>query len=502
MGNRTMKWLLVLVVLMLVACGPTTRESETVLLEVAGDPTVTFKVWFKVGSQNDPEGKEGLANLTGEMIADAATTNNSYEDILQTLYPLASSYYMSVDREMSVLSGRSHRDNLDEYLPLYIDAVLRPAFNADDFERIKSDMLNYLENSLRYASDEELGKAALNQLIFEGTRYAHPVVGTVQGLRSITLDDVKEFYASFYSKENATLALGGGFDAALVSRMEQAIAELPDSGILPEVTIQPEALEGRHVLLVSKPDADSSISMGFPISVSRGERDYYALWIANSWLGEHRNSASHLYQVIRERRGMNYGDYSYIEAFPNGGRRSFPPSHVGRTHQLFEIWIRTLPNEQAHFAIRAALRELETLVEQGMSEEQFELTRGFLKKYVLHFADTTSGRLGYALDDRFYGIDGDGHLARFKTMMDQISLEEVNAAIKKHLVLDNLKIALISGDAAGLKQAFGADTPSPISYKSAKSETIMAEDAEISSYPLGLSEERIRLLSVEEIFEK
>jgi zinc protease len=502
MGNRTMKWLLVLVVLMLVACGPTTRESETVLLEVAGDPTVTFKVWFKVGSQNDPEGKEGLANLTGEMIADAATTSNSYEDILQTLYPLASSYYMSVDREMSVLSGRSHRDNLDEYLPLYIDAVLRPAFNADDFERIKSDMLNYLENSLRYASDEELGKAALNQLIFEGTRYAHPVVGTVQGLRSITLDDVKEFYASFYSKENATLALGGGFDAALVSRMEQAIAELPDSGILPEVTIQPEALEGRHVLLVSKPDADSSISMGFPISVSRGERDYYALWIANSWLGEHRNSASHLYQVIRERRGMNYGDYSYIEAFPNGGRRSFPPSHVGMTHQLFEIWIRTLPNEQAHFSIRAALRELETLVEQGMSEEQFELTRGFLKKYVLHFADTTSGRLGYALDDRFYGIDGDGHLARFKTMMDQISLEEVNAAIKKHLVLDNLKIALISGDAAGLKQAFGADTPSPISYKSAKSETIMAEDAEISSYPLGLSEERIRLLSVEEIFEK
>jgi zinc protease len=502
MGNRTMKWLLVLVVLMLVACGPTTRESETVLLEVAGDPTVTFKVWFKVGSQNDPEGKEGLANLTGEMIADAATTSHSYEDILQTLYPLASSYYMSVDREMSVLSGRSHRDNLDEYLPLYIDAVLRPAFNADDFERIKSDMLNYLENSLRYASDEELGKAALNQLIFEGTRYAHPVVGTVQGLRSITLDDVKKFYASFYSKENATLALGGGFDAALVSRMEQAIAELPDSGILPEVTIQPEALEGRHALLVSKPDADSSISMGFPISVSRGERDYYALWIANSWLGEHRNSASHLYQVIRERRGMNYGDYSYIEAFPNGGRRSFPPSHVGRTHQIFEIWIRTLPNEQAHFAIRAALRELETLVEQGMSEEQFELTRGFLKKYVLHFADTTSGRLGYALDDRFYGIDGDGHLARFKTMMDQISLEEVNAAIKKHLVLDNLKIALISGDAAGLKQAFGADTPSPISYKSAKSETIMAEDAEISSYPLGLSEERIRLLSVEEIFEK
>jgi len=136
MGVSKFKWLLVLSLLVLVACGPTTRESETVLLKVDGDPTVTFKIWFKVGSQNDPVGKEGLANLTGELVADAATTNHSYEDILQKLYPLASSYYMSVDREMSVLTGRTHRDTLDTYLPLYVDAVSRPAFNEDDFERI------------------------------------------------------------------------------------------------------------------------------------------------------------------------------------------------------------------------------------------------------------------------------------------------------------------------------------------------------------------------------
>ncbi len=48
----------------------------------------------------------------------------------------------------------------------------------------------------------------------------------------------------------------------------------------------------------------------------RGDEDFYPLAVANSWLGEHRNSSSHLYQVIREERGLNYGDYSYIEYFP------------------------------------------------------------------------------------------------------------------------------------------------------------------------------------------
>ena len=95
------------------------------------------------------------------------------------------------------------------------------------------------------------------------------------------------------------------------------------------VAIDPPALDGREVLLVSKPGADASISFGFPIDLSRGERDFYPLWVANSWLGEHRNQSSHLFKVIREIRGLNYGDYSYIEAFPEGGSRSMPP--VNRT---------------------------------------------------------------------------------------------------------------------------------------------------------------------------
>ena len=124
--------------------------------------------------------------------------------------------------------------------------------------------------------------------------------------------------------------------------------------------------------------------------------------------------------MIRDQRGLNYGDYSYIEHFPNGGALTKPPQNVCRRQQLFEIWIRPVPNEARHFALRAALRELKNLVDNGLTEEQFDLTRKFLRNYVLHYAPTTSERLGYALDDRFYGIPG-SHLDLFRRAMNEVT---------------------------------------------------------------------------------
>ncbi len=473
-----------------------------VLMPVPAEPTISFSVQFAVGSQNDPPGKEGLAFLTGQMLADAATEARSLDQILEALYPLAAAYTMRVDRERSTFTGRVHKDNLDAYLELFTDALLHPKFAQADFERVRSDAVNEIENTLRYSSDEELGKATLNEFVFRGTPYAHPTAGTVAGLKAVTLDDVRAFYRQHYTAGNVLLGMAGGFDDALVARMKAALAKLPAGGATPAPSIAPAPIDGRSVLLVDKPGADASISFGFPIDVHRGEKDFYALWIANSWLGEHRNQSSHLFHVIREERGLNYGDYSYIEAFPEGGERMMPPVNVPRRQQLFEVWIRTLPNAQAPFALRAALRELTNLVDRGMSAEDFELTRTFLKKYSLHYAETTAARLGYAMDDRFYGIDGEGHLARFRRMMDALTLDDVNAAIRKHLQYRNLKIAIVTGEAAKLRTTLASDAPTPITYPTPKPDAILAEDKEIAAVPFGIAAERIGSIGVMEAFER
>jgi zinc protease len=434
-------------------------------------------------------------------LASASTQNNNYAEILAKLFPLAAEYSESVNVEMTVISGRTHKDNLAEYYPLLRDAILRPAFKQEDLDRLKSDTLNYLQNTLRYASDEELAKAVLYNEIFADTSYGYVTAGTIAGVKSITLDDVRAFYKAHYTPDSVMLGIGGGYDAATLSRIRRDIATLPANGVVirSRPIIEPDG--GLKVTIVEKDAPATAISIGFSINVVRGRKDWYALAVANSWLGEHRNSSSHLYQVIREARGLNYGDYSYIEHYPNGGSLQIPPQNACRWQQIFEIWIRPVPNDTRHFALRAALRELKHLVDDGLSEKDFALTRDFLSKYVLHYAPTTFARLGYAIDDRFYGIEG-SHLDIYRKRLAEMTRDEVNAAVKKHLQYENMHIVIVTKDAKALKEALVSDAPSPIKYATPKPESVLKEDEAIARFPLKIKADDVRIVPVGELFVK
>lgn len=478
----------------------TAQAMEVVELPVPTDPTVAFRIMFKAGSQNDPVGKEGLASLTASLISEGGTTANSYEQILKKLYPMAAGYGVNLDKEMTIVSGRIHRDNVAAYTDLLTQAITQPAFAEADFERIKNDVLNYLDRTLRYSNDEAFGKQMLYDAIFAGTPYGHPDAGLPASVRALTLDDVKDFYRKHYTSANVVIGIGGGYDQAVLDKVKAELGKLPATAPAPVAKAQPKMPDGIEVILVDKDTKSTAISIGYPFDLLRGQRDFYALWIANSWLGEHRNSSSHLYQVIREIRGMNYGDYSYIEYYPNGWRYSTPPPGTGRRQQFFEVWLRPVPNEQAHFALRAALREVQKLVDNGLSQEGFDLTKKFLKKYVRHYAPTTDARLGYRLDDAFYGIPN--HLETAGKMFDEITLDEVNAAVRKYLQTKNLKIAMITADAAALKTALASDAPSPMTYENSKPAEVLEEDKIIAAYPLGIKAEKIMIVPVDNTFMK
>jgi zinc protease len=479
-------------------CGK--HDDGMVLLPVSEDPTVCFRILFNVGSQNDPPGKEGLAALTATLVAKGSTQKHSYEDVLALLYPMAGDITEQVDKEMTVFIGRTHRDNLEAYYTLFKESLLEPAFTEEDFKRVKNDRLNYVRTTLRYSQDEEMGKETLYEFIFDGTPYEHIEEGYVKSLTAITLDDVSKFYRTHYTRDNLVIGLGGGFDDDFATRVREDFAVLKpgaSSRVPPPV---PPAIAGLDIEIIEKNVQSTAISFGFPIDVKRGDRDFYALAVATSWLGEHRNSFSHLYQVIREARGLNYGDYAYIEHFPYGYAADFPPPNVARRQQIFQVWIRPVPNETRVFALRAALRELRRLVENGMSEADFELTRKFLKGYILHYAPTTTAKLGYALDDRFYGI-GEGHWVRFAKMLDELTCEDVNAALKKHLSFENIKVIFVTPDAGGLKSALVNNDPSPITYASQKPAEVFEEDKEISVYPLSVKPGNVTIVKIDDVFE-
>lgn len=478
-------------------------SNDKVIMKIAEDPIVAYNIWFKVGSVNDPKGKEGLAYLTAELMADASTTKHDYSSILELLYPMATGYGTKVDKEMTTFQGRVHKDNIEKYNELFLDAILNPAFKEDDFNRVKNNTLNFIKNELRYSSDEELGKFSLYNFVFAGTAYEHIMAGTVEGLESITLQDVKDFHKNYFNKNNYVIGLGGGFDNNLVETVKSRLDKLADSKTNTKVDVKPKAINGLEVVLVEKENNSTAISFGFPIDVLRGDDDFFALALFSSWFGEHRNQSSHLFQIIRGERGLNYGDYAYIERFLNGGSLSKPDPNNARHNQLFEVWLRPVQHKHRHFALRAAMRELKMVVDNGMTAQQVETTKKFLNKYSIHWAATTAERLGYQVDSEFYGVkDGGNYINYFRDKIKNLTVEQVNKAIKKYIQYKNVKIAMVTSGAEEFKKDLVNNTPSPIEYDSPKPAEVYEADKAISTFKLDFKADKVTIIPVDKMFQK
>jgi zinc protease len=463
-------------------------------------PLITFRILFRTGSAADAPGKEGLASLTAAMLAEGGSRELAYEQILDRMYPMATSFEWVVDKEMTVFTGTTHRDNLEGYYALISQMLLDPGFREEDFARLKTEAINFLKVSLRGGNDEELGKEVLYNMIYPPTHaYGHQNVGDISALEGLTLNDLRHFYRRNYTQTNLVIGLAGGYPADFAARVQADFAKLPNVTSVSPRFSRPELEAGTKIEIVQRETRSTGISLGFPITVTRADKDWTALALVASYFGQHRSSNSHLYQRLREARGLNYGDYAYIEYFPRGMFQFQPDPNLGRQLQIFQIWIRPVEPQNGHFTLRAALYEYDQLVRQGLSPEAFEATRTFLTKYVNVLTKTQDAQLGYMLDSRYYGIPE--FTSYMRQRLAQLTLEQVNAAIQKHLKSDRMRIAIVTKDAAGLRDAILSNQPSPISYNAPKPQSILDEDKIIQSYRINVRPEDVVVVPVERVFE-
>src|SRR5580700_2820755 len=129
------------------------------VVELPGkSPLVTIRLVFTTGAASDPADKPGVAHLTAEMLGSGGTKDLTYKQIVDAMYPMATSVEVYSDKEMTTFVGETHVDNLDKFYALMRDIILHPGWRADDFERVRDDSINALRISLRGNNDEELGK--------------------------------------------------------------------------------------------------------------------------------------------------------------------------------------------------------------------------------------------------------------------------------------------------------------------------------------------------------
>src|SRR6266404_1228987 len=479
---------------------PNMNLADSAVLLRNRSPLVSFRILFMTGSASDPQGKEGVASLTAAMLAEGGSRARTYSEITDAMYPMATSFSWQVDKEMTVFSGTTHVDNLDKYYSLIREMLLDPGFREDDFARLKEEAINYLKNSLRGGNDEELGKEVLYTMIYPASHpYGHQNVGAVGALEQMTLKDVRDFYQSNYTHANLVIGLAGGYPEIFPKVVQTDFEKLPQGKPVTTRIAAPVQLPGTKIQILQRETRSTAISLGFPISVTRADKDWPALAVVASYFGQHRSSNSYLYQRLREARGLNYGDYAYVEYFPRGMFQFQPDPNLGRQQQIFQIWIRPVEPQNGHFVLRAALYEYDKLVRDGMSKEAFESTREFLSKYANVLIATQDAQLGYALDSRYY------HIPDFPTYLHEqlakLTLDDVNRAIKQYLVSDSMRIAIVTKDGAALRDVIINNKPSPITYNAPKPKEILDEDKVIEGYRISVKTGDVMLVPVDRVFE-
>ena len=470
---------------------------EVVTLPSPSSPLVAINAFFRVGSMDDPAGKEGLAALTAAVVGEGATTKRSFKDLVEALYPLAATISTRTDREVTVFTVEVHRDKLDELTALFTEVLLSPKFDDSDFSRHKSQAESYLTTTLRAASDELLGLEAIQQEVFAGHPYEHSPAGTVAGLAAITLDDVKAFWRDRFTTGALTLGVAGGYPAGYPEKLAAALGGLPQ-GPRRERPLPPAPQpQGREFTLVEKGAASVGIHLGYPLPINRADADWYPFMVANSFLGEHRTFHGRLQNELRAARGLNYGNYSYIEHYFLPPQTSNPTPNVPRRQQYFSIWVRPVQPAAATFATRGALHQVDRLLKDGMTEEEFDLTRDFLVNYSKLWAQTLSRRLGFLLDSTYYGTPY--FIDEIDRRLGAMTAAQVNAAIRKYLQTDRYEAVMVTADAAAMEARLRAAEP-PFTYPNPVPAAVTAADPAILGTKLEPT--KVEIVPVAQMFEK
>lgn len=420
---------------------------------------------FFAGSRDDPPGKEGLTALSAALMAKAKQSLSAAE-LGRTLLLWAAELDVQVDKEAVVFSGRVHRDHAERFLPLFGKVLRAPRLAEVDFERVRAQ---------------------------------HTPGETVQGLSSITLDDVRAHIPRVFTRDGVIRGVGGAPSEKAVAYLRGELEELPASSEpRPPLPVPPSLLHTR-ALLVEKSAAGTPLSLGYVLDVDRAHPDVPALRLAKAHFGEHRERIGVLFLRMREARGPNFGDDTHMEHFVEAPGTKLERTNIPRRQQRFSIWIRPVEHRNRLFALRLAAFELERLVEAGIPDDaRLEEVKRFLLSQMVRKEQQPMRRLGYALDDAFYGSSREA----LKKRIFGLTRDEASAAIRRHLRKDRLQIVAVTEGADELASQLVRDVPSPIFDAADKPEALLEEDAAFAPYDLGLEEGRIRIVRPEDLFER
>jgi len=419
---------LVLALIVLAACSVTEPDTlGSVFISAPDDPLVHFRILVKVGSANDPSGKDGLCRMTWDLLAHGGTRTSSAAEISSRLYPLAASISVTVDKEASAIAADISRENLEAFYAIFKEKLLAPGFAAEDLDLLKADRISRIEDPEDEANLQAFGSAILDRLIYEGHPYGRPSSGSAATIAGLTVADARVFYAQHFVRGNIIIGLAGGYPPDFAERVVADFRLLP-AGFTPALRLPaPRRPAGPEVLIAEQPGTAEAAVMGLPLDPDMTEEERAALKIA----------------------GVQLGQDPKVGLTPDRFRRQ----------RIFPVPVAAGGEGDPIAAIPAALDALRSLAREGIPEDRFELIRASL----LNAARLAAGGAGERLRERLDALPEAGEPGgseRGRVILAGVARSEVERAVRKYLDPERIRIGIVTEDAESARRALAAIVPS------------------------------------------
>ncbi|MFQ6018575.1 MAG: M16 family metallopeptidase [Kiloniellaceae bacterium] len=395
---------------------------EAWLVEDHGNPIISLDLAFRGGAALDPPGKEGLANMVSGLIDEGAggLDSQAFQGRLQDL-----SIRLRFSAGLDSFGGelRTLTENRETAFELLRLALTEPRFDAEPVARIRSQILAGLA---RDAEDPQtiVGRI-LSKLFFPEHAYGRPVDGTLESVSALTVEDLRRFVAERFGRDNLVIGVAGDISAPELARLlDQTFLGLPVRAApadLPETAPR----SAGEVVVVERDVPQSVVALGHA-GVKRDDPDFYAAYVVNHILGG-GGFSSRLYAEVRDKRGLAYSVYSYLN----------PYEHAG----LVLGGVAT-ENSRVKQSLDLIRREWRRMAEEGPSEAELEATKTYLTgSFPLRFSST--GRIAGMLVSMQLQDLGIDHLDRRNALIEAVTLEDARRVARRLFDADRLTVVVV-----------------------------------------------------------
>lgn len=394
----------------------TTAEGARVLFVAAHElPMFDLRLTFAAGSSQDGA-TPGLGMLTNAMLNEGIEGQDTTA-IAAGFEGLGAAFGNGAYRDMAVASLRSlsAAEQREPALALFAQVVGAPTFPEDALARVKNQVLAGLE--MQKQNPGKLASIALFHQLYGQHPYAQPSDGTLQSIPALARAQLAAFHARAYAAGNAVIALVGDLSRAEAEAIAaQVSAALPKGPALtPPPAPQAPAATTQHV---EYPSQQTHLLLA-QLGIDRRDPDYAALYVGNQILGG-GGFGTRLMEEVREKRGLTYGIYS-----------GFTPMQVAGPFMI-NVQTRAELSQATLELVRQLVRDF---IAQGpTADELAKAKRELAGSFPLSTA-SNADIVGQLAAIGFYDLPTT-QLEDFMNQVQQLSVEQVRAAMARHLNAD------------------------------------------------------------------